>query len=88
MAREQPKPTIKIAVDIAQKKRHCLKLSQANLIAYFIHNLNPSALEKAKAVAKGLPASPGVACGKIYFNAEEAKRGCNKKKLISYSCKG
>ena len=29
-------------------------------------------LEKATAIASGLPASPGAACGRIYFTAEEA----------------
>ena len=31
-------------------------------------------LKKATVIAKGLPASPGAACGKIYFTAEDAKR--------------
>ncbi|MDZ4957363.1 pyruvate, phosphate dikinase, partial [Clostridium perfringens] len=30
-------------------------------------------LKKATPIAKGLPASPGAACGKISFTAEEAK---------------
>ena len=30
------------------------------------------ALKKAKEVAKGLAASPGAACGMVYFTAEEA----------------
>src|SRR5262245_19403524 len=30
------------------------------------------AIKSAKLVAKGLPAGPGAACGKIYFNAERA----------------
>ena len=32
-----------------------------------------AALKAAKAIGKGLPASPGAAAGKIYFTAEEAK---------------
>ena len=32
-----------------------------------------AALKAAKALGKGLPASPGAAAGKIYFTAEEAK---------------
>ncbi|TVR51624.1 MAG: pyruvate, phosphate dikinase [Puniceicoccaceae bacterium] len=30
------------------------------------------ALKKAKLIAKGLPAGPGAACGRIYFNADRA----------------
>jgi len=30
-------------------------------------------LKKVKSVAKGLPAGPGAACGRIYFNAERAE---------------
>ena len=33
---------------------------------------DPKALKAAKVVAKGLPASPGAACGQVYFTAEEA----------------
>ena len=32
-----------------------------------------AALKAAKAIGKGLPASPGAAAGKVYFTAEEAK---------------
>ena len=35
--------------------------------------LTEEALKAAKALGKGLPASPGAAAGKIYFTAEEAK---------------
>ncbi|WP_302760601.1 pyruvate, phosphate dikinase [Christensenella hongkongensis] len=33
---------------------------------------NAAALKSAKPIAKGLPASPGAACGKLYFTAEAA----------------
>ena len=35
-------------------------------------------LKKAKPIAKGLPASPGAATGKIYFTAEEAVEAANR----------
>ena len=35
-------------------------------------NFEPKALKQAVAVAKGLPASPGAATGKVYFTADEA----------------
>ena len=36
------------------------------------------ALKNTKAIAKGLPASPGAACGKVCFTAEEAKERAEK----------
>ena len=35
-------------------------------------------MKNANAIAKGLPASPGAACGKIAFTAEEAKERAEK----------
>src|SRR5437762_2925631 len=37
-----------------------------------------TALKTVKAIATGLPAGPGAASGKIYFNAERAVEGSNK----------
>src|SRR6266700_3508426 len=37
-----------------------------------------TALRSAKLIAKGLPAGPGAASGKIYFNAERAVEGANR----------
>ena len=37
------------------------------------------ALENSKVIAKGLPASPGAAAGKIYFTAEDAKEAKDKR---------
>ena len=40
-------------------------------------------LKKAKDIAKGLPASPGAACGHIYFSADEAtEAAANGEKVI------
>ncbi len=36
-----------------------------------------AAIRSAKLIAKGLPAGPGAASGKIYFNAERAVEGAN-----------
>jgi pyruvate,orthophosphate dikinase len=33
-----------------------------------------AAIKKAKAIATGLPAGPGAASGKVYFNADRAPR--------------
>ena len=37
-----------------------------------------TSLKNTKAIAKGLPASPGAACGKVAFTAEEAKERAEK----------
>jgi len=37
-----------------------------------------AAIRSAKLIAKGLPAGPGAASGKIYFNAERAVEGANR----------
>src|SRR5207253_6366093 len=36
----------------------------------------------AKVIAKGLPAGPGAATGKIYFNAERAVEGANRNEKV------
>ena len=75
---------LKIAVDLVNegmctKEEAILKVDPKQLDAILHPQFNPSALKKATPVAKALPASPGAACGKVYFTAEAAtdaaKRG-------------
>jgi pyruvate,orthophosphate dikinase len=40
------------------------------------------AVKKAKCIAKGLPAGPGAAAGKIYLNAERAVEAAKKEKVL------
>ena len=68
---------LKIAVDLVAegKLNHeeaLMKVEPGQLDALLHPTFNPDALEKAKPMARGLAASPGAACGKIYFNASEA----------------
>lgn len=75
---------IKIAVDMVKQKlctkeEAVLKVEPNQLDALLHPQFEPKALEKATAVTKGLPASPGAACGKIYFNAEDAKEAVIKR---------
>jgi pyruvate,orthophosphate dikinase len=37
-----------------------------------------NAIKAAKAIARGLPAGPGAACGKVYFNADRAVEAAHK----------
>ena len=41
---------------------------------FYILILIKNELGKAEIIANGLPASPGAACGKIYFTADDAKK--------------
>ena len=68
---------LKIAVDLveegmATKAEAVMKVDPKQLDALLHPNFEPKALKAAVPVAKGLPASPGAATGKVYFEAETA----------------
>ncbi len=68
---------LKIAVDLVSegmvsKPEAVMKVDPKQLDALLHPNFEPQALKAATPVAKGLPASPGAATGKIYFEAEDA----------------
>ncbi|MGE5614431.1 MAG: pyruvate, phosphate dikinase [Bacillota bacterium] len=68
---------LKIAVDLVNegmitKEEAILKVDPKQLDALLHPTFDPKALKEAKPIAKGLPASPGAATGKIYFRAEDA----------------
>lgn len=69
---------LKIAVDMVEeglitKEEAILKVEPKQLDQLLHPAFDPTELKNAKPIAKGLPASPGAASGKIYFTAEEAK---------------
>ncbi|HWR24443.1 MAG TPA: pyruvate, phosphate dikinase [Feifaniaceae bacterium] len=75
---------LQIAVDLVNegmitKEEALLKIDPRSLDALLHPTFETSAIKKAKAIAHGLPASPGAACGRVYFTAadamEAAKRG-------------
>ena len=75
---------LQIAVDLVNegmitREEALLKIEPKSLDALLHPTFEPDALKKAKTIASGLPASPGAACGKLYFTAadamEAAKRG-------------
>ena len=73
------KAALKIAVDLVAegqltKEEAIMKVEPAQLDTLLHPQFETEALKKAKVIAKGLPASPGAACGKVYFTAEEAVR--------------
>jgi pyruvate,orthophosphate dikinase len=69
---------VKIAVDLVKeglisKEEALLKVVPSQLDALLHPTFVQEALDKAKPVAKGLPASPGAAFGAVYFTAATAK---------------
>lgn len=69
---------VKIAVDLVKeglisKEEALLKVDPSQLDALLHPTFVQEALDKAKPVAKGLPASPGAAFGAVYFTAATAK---------------
>jgi pyruvate, phosphate dikinase len=69
---------LKIAVDMVNEglitsREAVLKVDPKQLDALLHPNFDEKELKSSQVIAKGLPASPGAACGKIYFTAEDAK---------------
>ncbi len=81
---------LKIAVDLvnegmATKQDAILKVDPKQLDALLHPNFDPKGLKAATPIAKGLPASPGAATGKVFFKAEdavEAVKGGEKKVVL------
>jgi len=73
---------LKIAVDLVEegmitKEEAMLKVDPKQLDSLLHPTFEPKALKAAKPIAKGLPASPGAATGKVYFTAEDAIKAYN-----------
>jgi pyruvate,orthophosphate dikinase len=69
---------LKIAVDLEKEgmlteEEAVLKVEPKQLDTLLHPNFDSVELKNANVIAKGLPASPGAACGKVYFTAEDAK---------------
>lgn len=69
---------LKIAVDLVEeglltKDEAILKVEPKQLDSVLHPDFDKKELKKALPIAKGLPASPGAASGKVYFTAEDAK---------------
>jgi pyruvate, orthophosphate dikinase len=68
---------LRIAVDMAEeglisRKEAVLRVDPAALDQLLHPTLDPDA--ERRVIAKGLPASPGAACGKVVFDADAAER--------------
>ncbi|MGL5351741.1 MAG: pyruvate, phosphate dikinase, partial [Clostridium sp.] len=74
---------LQIAVDLVEdgtltKEEAILKVDPRQLDSLLHPAFDVEDLASTKVIGKGLPASPGAACGKIAFTAEEAKERAEK----------
>ena len=76
-----PKAAIKIAVDMVKEglitKEEAIMRVEPKQLDYLLHPMIDPKADK-KVIARGLPASPGAAVGKIVFSSEEAEELKNK----------
>lgn len=69
---------LKVAVDLVDEgmiseEEAVLRVEPKQLDALLHPQFDAEAVKKAKAIGHGLAASPGAACGKVVFSAEDAK---------------
>ena len=77
-AKRTAKAAIKVAVDLVNEgkisKEEAILRVEAKALDQLLHpTFDKNILDQKIPIAKGLPASPGAATGKIYFTAEDAK---------------
>lgn len=77
------KAAINIVVDLVKEKiideKEAIMRIEPNQLDQLLHpNFEEKSLKNAKLIAKGLPASPGASCGKVYFNANDAVKEAEK----------
>ena len=73
------KAAFKIATQMAEdgviSKEESLKRLTPSMITQLLHPVfDEQMLAESKSVAKGLPASPGAASGRVYFHAQDAQK--------------
>ena len=78
---------LKIAVDLVNEgmittDEAILKVEPKQLDSLLHPQFDAAALKKAKEIAVGLAASPGAACGMVYFTAEEATAAAQSGKKV------
>lgn len=77
-AKRTAQAAVKIAVDMEQeglidKETAVMRIDPSQIDQLLHHRFDEEALKSAKSMAKGLPASPGAACGAVYFDAASAE---------------
>ncbi len=76
---------INVAVDLVEAgiidEKEAIMRIEPNQLDQLLHpKFEDKALKEAKVIAKGLPASPGAASGKVYFNADDVVKANEKEK--------
>ncbi len=74
---------LRVAVELVEegyitKKEAVMRVDPRSLDQLLHPKFDPNELKNSTPIAKGLPASPGAATGKIYFNADEAVEAANR----------
>ena len=74
---------LKVAVDLVDEgmideKTAVMRVEPKQLDSLLHPQFDPAALKKAEVIGKGLAASPGAACGRVVFTAEDAKEWADK----------
>jgi pyruvate, orthophosphate dikinase len=77
------KAAINVAVELVQEgiidEEEAIMRIEPNQLDQLLHpNFEEKSLKDAKLIAKGLPASPGAGCGRVYFNAEDVVKAAEK----------
>ncbi|EOL44184.1 pyruvate, phosphate dikinase [Enterococcus caccae] len=77
------KSAFKVCIQLVEEgiisKQEAIQRISPTMITQLLHPVfEPDHLKHAEVFAKGLPASPGAACGTIYFTAERAKQASEK----------
>ena len=77
-AKRTAQAAVKIAVDMEQeglidKETAVMRIDPSQIDQLLHHRFDEEALKSAKPMVKGLPASPGAACGAVYFDAASAE---------------
>ena len=81
------KAALKIACDLVDEgmitdKEAVMMIDPRNLDTLLHPQFDAKALKDAKPLAKALAASPGAACGKVVFTAEDAKKWASRKEKV------
>ena len=84
-AKRNTQAAIKIAVEMVKEKliskeEALMRIHPTDLDQLLHPTIDPKA--EYEVVAKGLPASPGAASGKVYFNSEDAVKAGKRNKVI------
>ncbi|EHJ56964.1 pyruvate, phosphate dikinase [Streptococcus urinalis FB127-CNA-2] len=83
------KAAIKIAVDQVNEglitRKKAIRRIKPNQLEQILHpTFDPESVKESTQLTRGLPASPGAACGQVYFHADDAVKEakCGKKVLL------